>query len=305
MNKLTPQEAKIIIEKGTEAPFSGEYENLYEDGIFACRQCGRPLFDAKAKFDAQCGWPAFDDTFPLAVKEFIDADGTRTEIVCARCNGHLGHVFRGEQFTQKNTRHCVNSLSIRFVPKSEQEGYTNRPENKLQLREIVLGGGCFWCIEAAMMRVPGILSATSGYAGGTVSNPTYESVCSGETGHAEVVKVIFDEGTISLQKLLDIFFKIHDPTTKDRQGNDVGTQYRSVIFYMNSEEKLEIEQYIGKKQQEYNSPIVTEILPLPAFFEAEKYHQRYFEKNPYAGYCQAIVKPKVDKVLQQLPVSEA
>ncbi|MCC7304429.1 bifunctional methionine sulfoxide reductase B/A protein [bacterium] len=305
VSKLTPAESRIIIDKGTEPPFTGQYEKFFEEGIFVCRQCGLPLFDAQAKFDANCGWPAFEETFPLAVKETLDTDGSRTEITCARCGGHLGHVFRGEQFTEKDTRHCVNSLSIRFVPKSRQEEYMLKEENQLHSREIILRGGCFWCIEAAIIRVPGVLNVISGYAGGETGNPSYEEVCSGETGHAEVVKVIFDGGTLPREKVLDMFFKIHDPTTKDRQGNDFGTQYRSIIFYESDTEKDEITGYVKKKQEEYDEPIVTEIKKLEKFYEAEKYHQRYFEKNPHAGYCQAVVRPKVEKILREISVSKA
>ncbi|MDY0097495.1 MAG: methionine-R-sulfoxide reductase [Candidatus Dojkabacteria bacterium] len=117
LNKLTKEEKEVIINKGTEAPFTGEYENFYKEGIYVCRQCDQPLYDSKAKFDAGCGWPSFDDIFPNSVKEVMDRDGSRTEILCSRCNGHLGHVFRGEGFTPKNTRHCVNSVSIKFVEK--------------------------------------------------------------------------------------------------------------------------------------------------------------------------------------------
>lgn len=120
MNKLTPEEAKIIIYKGTEPPFSGEYDDFYEDGIFICRRCNSPLFSSKAKFDAHCGWPAFDENFPDAVKRLPDPDGSRTEIQCANCSGHLGHVFIGEQFAPTNTRHCVNSLSIKFISEGKK-----------------------------------------------------------------------------------------------------------------------------------------------------------------------------------------
>ncbi len=297
MNALTPEEARVIVHKGTEAPFSGEYWNTFEPGIFVCRQCGLPLFDAKAKFEADCGWPSFDATFPLAVKELLDADGERTEIQCARCGGHLGHVFRGEQYTEKNTRHCANSLSIKFIPQNDQQNYLDDAKNQLNLQEIILGGGCFWCIEAAMLRMPGVVQAVSGYSGGAVQNPSYQQVCTGETGHAEVVKIIFDSNVISLQEILSLFFKIHDATTLNRQGNDVGTQYRSIIFYSTATEKSEIETFIAKEQENYSGKIITEIVAIMPFYQAEEYHQRYFEKNPYAGYCQAIVRPKVDKVL--------
>ncbi|HMS22973.1 MAG TPA: methionine-R-sulfoxide reductase [Candidatus Levybacteria bacterium] len=129
LNTLTPEERHIIRERGTEAPFSGEYDNFYKDGTFICRQCNSPLFSSKAKFDAGCGWPSFDENYPKAVKRIPDSDGTRTEIQCATCNAHLGHVFEGERLTDKNTRHCVNSLSIRFIPKEKFKQF-NIPENE-------------------------------------------------------------------------------------------------------------------------------------------------------------------------------
>jgi len=296
MKELTRQEAHIIKDKGTEAPFSGEYWNYFKDGIYACRQCGLPLFDAKAKFEAGCGWPSFDASYPNAVKELLDIDGTRTEIQCARCGGHLGHVFRGEHHTQNDTRHCANSLSIKFIPKAEAEQYLKDTENMLNPNELVVGGGCFWCIEASLRRIPGVLDAISGYAGGTHENPRYEQVCSGNTGHAEVVKLIYDQKSLSREKLLDMFFKIHNPTTKDQQGNDIGSQYRSIIFYQNEAEERELQQYLVNKQAEYTAPIVTELKSLERFYPAEEYHQRYFEKNPYAAYCQAVVQPKIEKI---------
>jgi len=165
------------------------------------------------------------------------------------------------------------------------------------MKEIILGGGCFWCIEAVMRRVKGVKEAISGYAGGERPNPTYEQVCSGATGHAEVVKVVYDENEIMLDELLEIFFAIHDPTTLNRQGADVGTQYRSVIYYENEEEKKAIEAAIGRAQKEYNDPIVTEVSPKPEFYEAEGYHQNYYDQNPMQGYCRVVIKPKVQKFL--------
>ena len=165
------------------------------------------------------------------------------------------------------------------------------------MREIILGGGCFWCIEAVMRRVRGVKEAISGYAGGERANPTYQQVCSGATGHAEVVKVIYDQKEITLDELLDIFFAIHDPTTLNRQGADVGTQYRSVVYYENEEEKKAIEAAIERAQKEYSDPIVTEVSPKPKFYEAESYHQNYYDQNPMQGYCQVVIKPKVQKFL--------
>ena len=165
------------------------------------------------------------------------------------------------------------------------------------MKEIILGGGCFWCIEAVMRRVKGVKEAISGYAGGERPNPTYQQVCSGATGHAEVVKVVYDENEITLDELLDIFFAIHDPTTLNRQGADVGTQYRSVVYYENEEEKKAIEAAIARAQKEYNDPVVTEVSPKPEFYPAEAYHQNYYDQNPMQGYCQVVIKPKVQKFL--------
>lgn len=301
---LTDEESYVIKNKVTERSFTNQYWDKFELGIYTCRQCGLPLFDSEAKYEAGCGWPSFEKTFPSSVKESLDSDGERTEITCARCGGHLGHVFRGEKLTETDTRHCANSLSLNFIPTTESKEYLNDPTNQLHKAEIILGGGCFWCIEAALNIVPGVLEAISGYAGGTLKQgqqtPKYEDVISGKTGFIEVVKVIFDQQTISLSELLDKFFLIHDPTTKDKQGNDIGNQYRSIVFYQTATEVKEIKDYITQKQKEFSLPIVTEIEQLQQFFPAEDYHQRYFEKHPYAGYCQLVVRPKVEKITESL-----
>ena len=163
---------------------------------------------------------------------------------------------------------------------------------------IILGGGCFWCIEAVYERIHGIESAVSGYAGGTTEHPTYEQVCTGLTGHAEVVKVTFDPSTISLKKVLDIFFKAHDPTSENRQGADVGTQYRSIILYTNDEQKKQVENYINEltERNVYSKPIVTQVEPLKVFWPAEDYHQNYYEQHPFAGYCRIVIAQKLDKL---------
>ena len=165
---------------------------------------------------------------------------------------------------------------------------------------IVLGAGCFWCTEAAYELMPGVKSAVSGYAGGTVPNPTYEQVCSRDTGHAEVSRIEFDPSEVSLEAILDFFWKIHDPTTLNRQGNDEGPQYRSTIMYSSEAQKLAAEKSKAKAQEEYSRPIVTEIVPLKTFYVAEEYHQDYYKKNPYASYCQYVIKPKVKKAKKTL-----
>ena len=164
-------------------------------------------------------------------------------------------------------------------------------------KNIILGGGCFWCTEAIYKYVNGVEDVVPGYIGGDKENPTYEEVCSGTTGHAEVVKINFDSSKISLDKLLEIFFKTHDPTTLNRQGNDVGTQYRSVIFYENENELEFFEDYINKvnNSNTFISKIVTTLEKKSNFYEAEQYHHNYFEKNPLNGYCNMIVRPKVEK----------
>lgn len=161
---------------------------------------------------------------------------------------------------------------------------------------LVLGGGCFWCVEAAYELVPGVLAAESGYAGGKRPNPTYEQVCTGVSGHAEVVKVTFDPAEVSRAELLDFFWDIHDPTTLNRQGADVGTQYRSVIYYANDTEKAAIETSRAKAAAIWADPIVTEVSPLPELYLAESYHQDYYKNNPNAGYCQIVIKPKLNKL---------
>ncbi len=160
----------------------------------------------------------------------------------------------------------------------------------------VLGGGCFWCLEAAYKRIAGVIAVDSGYAGGNVDEPTYEQVCTGKTGHAEVVKVTYDPAVISYEKLLELFWKVHDPTSLNRQGADVGTQYRSALFYVDEEQKKTAEQSMKKEQSKYREPIVTQLVPLAHFWPAEEYHRDYFDRNPFAGYCQAVIKPKLDKL---------
>lgn len=295
LNQLNQEEKRVILEKGTETPFSGEYDKFDGEGIYTCRQCNNYLYRSSDKFDSGCGWPSFDDEINGAVLRETDSDGVRTEITCRRCGGHLGHVFIGENLTSKNTRHCVNSVSMKFIGKGEV----------LNREEIYLGGGCFWCIEAVFKMIEGVKDVVSGYAGGKKDKPNYEEVCSGETDHVEIVKVVFDSTIVSLEKILDIFFDAHDPTTLNKQGNDVGTQYRSVIYCQNQNQLEIVENYIKKKQDEYTKTIVTETNTLSEagqeeakgkFYEAEDYHQEYFKNNSDKPYCQLVVAPKVEKV---------
>ena len=281
---LTPEEERVIIYKGTERPFSGKYYDFNEDGTYTCKRCGAPLYKSEDKFDAHCGWPSFDDEIPGAVKRIPDPDGIRTEIVCANCGAHLGHVFEGEGFTPKNVRHCVNSVSLDFVPK-EKAAQTNASKTATA----IFAGGCFWGVEHYFDQEPGVISATSGYTGGHKEKPTYQEVCDHTTGHYEAVKVVYDPSKTSYEKLAKLFFEIHDPTQADGQGPDIGPQYRSAVFYANQEQKRIAEKLIRiLKSKGYD--VVTKVLPASTFWPAEDYHQDYYQKTGKQPYCHFRVK---------------
>ncbi|WP_163937231.1 bifunctional methionine sulfoxide reductase B/A protein [Paraferrimonas sp. SM1919] len=283
---LTDFEKHVILNKGTEPPFSGQYHDHFEQGVYCCRACDAPLYLSEDKFQSHCGWPSFDDEIPFAVAREVDADGRRTEILCHNCGGHLGHVFNGERLTPKNTRHCVNSVSMQFKPV------------KTQLA--TFAGGCFWCLEAFFQPIKGVLKVTSGYCGGNAETANYQQVCCGQTQHAEAVQIIYDDNLISYQTLLELFFGCHDPTTLNRQGNDTGPQYRSAIFYHNDKQKqLAAEAMANLETLEYEAEtIVTELVEAKAFYQAEPEHHNYYMQHPYQGYCQVVISPKMHKLKQ-------
>jgi peptide-methionine (S)-S-oxide reductase len=179
-----------------------------------------------------------------------------------------------------------------------QNKNVNNSTNQTELA--TLGGGCFWCTEAIFQMLPGVKSVVSGYAGGTKDNPTYREVCSGNTGHAEVIQVEYDPKVVSYEKVLETFWEAHDPTTLNRQGNDSGTQYRSIILYANDAQKAAAEKSKAEAQKHFRSPIVTQIVPLTKFYKGEDYHQDYYRSNPNQGYCRAVIAPKVEKFEKKL-----
>jgi len=273
--KLTAEEERVILHKGTEAPFTGTYNKHFKEGVYTCKQCGEELFDSDSKFSSNCGWPSFDDQIKGKVKKQPDADGVRTEIVCTNCGGHLGHVFVGEQLTPKNTRYCVNSISLDFVAEGQEPSRTGRA---------IFASGCFWGTEYHLQKVPGVLSTTVGYTGGHVDNPTYKQVCTDKTGHAEAVEVIYDPSKTSYEQLARLFFETHDFTQLNRQGPDVGKQYRSAVFYLNEEQKTTTAKLIATLKKK-GFDVKTELTPAGKFWPAELYHQDYYKKNGKTPYC--------------------
>ncbi len=277
--KLTPEERSVIVDKATEAPFSGKYDNFFGKGVYVCKRCGAPLFRSNTKFNSGCGWPSFDEAIPGAVKRIPDADGIRTEIVCARCGAHLGHVFFGEGFTPRNERNCVNSISLIFIPDSTAEARQDTA---------IFAGGCFWGVQYFLQKAPGVISSEVGYCGGKVKNPSYMLVCSHTTNYAESVRVIYDPTKTTYEKLAKYFFDIHDPTEVNRQGPDIGENYRSEIFYLNNDQKMIAENLVKALEQKgYN--VATKIEPATTFWKAEDYHQDYYEKEGGTPYCHHYV----------------
>jgi len=288
--KLSDEEYYILREKGTEKPFSGKFLLHKENGYYTCRGCGERLFKSDAKFDAHCGWPSFDKEIEKGKITYTQDNShgmQRVEITCSKCGSHLGHVFNDGP-TETGLRYCVNSVSLEF----EHENTVNNIDT------MTIGGGCFWCTEAVYSRIKGVLKVEPGYAGGHTENPTYKEVCTGNTGHAEVIQLTYNTAQISFIELLNVFFATHNPTTLNRQGNDVGTQYRSVIFYHNQQQKVAAEKVIQALVAEkiYDKPIITEITPFTKFYKAEDYHHNYFVENSKTNsYCEIVIQPKVEK----------
>lgn len=294
---LTPLQYEVTRRKGTEPPFTGKYYNLKENGTYRCVCCGNELFSSEAKFDSGTGWPSF--RAPVSGQAVETAADTscgmvRTEVSCEKCGAHIGHVFEdGPQPT--GLRYCVNSVALDLVETGGTKNDQGNPPNGNEVA--TLAGGCFWCLEAVFQDLSGIKEVVPGYSGGKLANPSYNEVCTGTTGHAEAVQIVFDPSEISYKEILEVFFTVHDPTTLNRQGADIGPQYRSAIFYHNEGQKAIAEEVIQRIEaaRVFNAAIVTELTPFSVFYPAEDYHQEYFKRNPEQRYCRFAIAPKVAK----------
>ncbi|MBP1766960.1 MAG: msrA [Candidatus Aminicenantes bacterium] len=276
-DSLTAEQYRVLREAGTERPFTGKYNDHQEAGTYACGACGSRLFASETKYDHGTGWPSFTapvDKGRLELREDRSHGMVRTEVRCAACGSHLGHVFNdGPPPTGEH--YCINSVALDFLQPGQPEEM-----KKEGMETAVFAAGCFWGIEDKFSRMKGVMSTRVGYTGGHTKNPTYKKVCSDTTGHAESVEVVFDPKILGYEELLEAFFRFHDPTQINRQGPDVGTQYRSAVFYVSESQKeaaLRTIEALNRSGQ-FDRPIATQVLSASEFYPAEDYHQKYYEK---------------------------
>jgi len=306
---LTPEQFSVVCNAATEPPFQNAYWNNHAAGIYVDIASGEPLFSSTDKFDSGTGWPSFTRPIePANVVERKDREFgmVRTEVRSKHGDSHLGHVFDDGPKDKGGLRFCINSASLRFIPveKLEAEGYGRYLPlfNKVEAarkeaakaapakHEVVeLAGGCFWGMQHILRKIPGVISTDVGYAGGQVKNATYRN----HEGHAEAVRVEYDPQKLSFEVLLRWYFRMHDPTTKDRQGNDKGSSYRSAIFYHTEAQKKTAEAFIERlnKKGKWGAPIVTEVKKADQYWKAEEDHQDYLKKRP-DGYTCHFLRPE-------------
>ncbi len=298
--RLDPEAYRITQKAGTESPFCGTLLDNKKDGTYVCVVCGLPLFSSEHKFNSGTGWPSFYREFdPQHVSRKTDNSHgmTRVEINCARCDAHLGHVF-DDGPPPTGQRHCLNSASLRFYEKGAELPPESRPATadkgdgtsaSAKTEVAYFAGGCFWGVEHYFQKGPGVIDAVSGYMQGHTENPTYKEVCNKKTGHAETVKVVYDPSRITYRRLLEAFFAMHDPTQLNRQGPDVGDQYRSGIWTTSAEQQRQAEEFIREQQageRFKGRKIVTQVEPARTFYPAEDYHQDYIVKTGRSCHVQ-------------------
>lgn len=279
LGSLPPKLVNIIEHKATEYPFTGIYNAYSKPGTYLCRKCGIALYRADAKFASSCGWPSFEFEIKDVVRQEKDSDGSRTEILCNRCNAHLGHVFYGEKLTPMNTRHCVNSASLDFVEN----------DHVIDSEEAIIAAGCFWGVEYYYQKLPGVLKVESGYIGGLKDNPGYNEICSGNTGHLEGIRILFDFSKINYEEIIKYFFEIHDFSQTNGQGLDIGSQYLSACFYYDVIQKNIIESVISQLTV-LGFKVATQVRKVTTFWPAEGYHQNYYNNNSGQPYCHRHTK---------------